>query len=145
MNMVELTMYKAKKYGRNEWIYGWLVMVDCRHAIMRDTLMWLDDGISFVIDVDSWDFVEENTIHIGSPFLDDDDTRIYDGDIIASGNDRYVVIYDDGAFWAKGRVGCETNRLPLIEILETSADGVKVVGNKHDDFDMYMKILLCKP
>lgn len=141
MNMVELTMYKAKKYGRNEWIYGWLTLVDYRFAIMRDTLRWSDDGSSFLADVDSWDFVEGNTIHIGSPFLDDNDTRIYDGDIIASDDVRYEVSYDDGVFFVTGRVGEETKKLLLYDLMRKSLDGVKIIGNKHDDFDAYMNIL----
>lgn len=139
--MFNEAMYKAKKYGRNEWIYGWLVMVDCRHAIMRDTLMWLDDGSSFILDVHSWDFVDRNTIHIGSQLFDNDDTQIYDGDIIALGDDRYVVVYEDGVFWAKRKIEGEINKFLLFMLMEESLDGVNVVGNKHDDFDMYMKIL----
>lgn len=139
--MFEEIIYKAKICGKDEWIYGWLVMVDCRHAIMRDTLMWLDDGSSFILDVHSWDFVERNTIHIGSQLFDNDDTQIYDGDIISLGNDRYVVIYEDGAFWAKRKIEGEINKFLLFILMEESLDGVKVVGNKHDDFDAYLKIL----
>lgn len=139
--MFNEAMYKAKKYGKDKWTYGLLVMVDCRHAIMRDTLIWIDDGSSFILDVHSWDFVDRNTIHIGSQLFDNDDTQIYDGDIIALGDDRYVVVYEDGVFWAKRKIEGEINKFLLFMLMEESLDGVNVVGNKHDDFDMYMKIL----
>ena len=139
--MIELTLHKAKKYGRNEWIEGWLILVDYRYAIMRDTLKCSDDGSSFLADVHSWDFVDGNTIHIVSPFLDDNDTRIYDGDIVASDDVRYEVSYDDGVFFVTGRVGGVTKKLLLFDLMRKSLDGVKVVGNKHDDFDAYMNIL----
>lgn len=143
--MFNEAMYKAKIYGKDKWTYGLLVMVDYRHAIMRDTLRWSDDGSSFLADIDSWDFVDRNTIHIGSQLFDNDDTQIYDGDIIASGNNHYVVSYDDGVFWANGVVDGEFKNIILSVLMNESPDGVKIIGNRHDDFYMFMNILLCKP
>ena len=117
-----LIQFRAKHYETGQWIYGAYVPVTASHFPMIYTL----DGDRHRVD--------ENTVGQYAGMYDDKEQEIYEGDIVKYGNEKGIVVFDDGRFL------CDDGGVHVEDLyVAYYGSPLNIIGNIHDNPELVVQ------
>jgi len=110
----------AEHDGRRNWVYGFYLKSAARDGNVRHHIVE-EDGLTYDIDP------ETRGEYTG--LKDKNGARIFEGDIVSFGGDKYRIIFDDACFWINS-VRDAGYSMELHTLL--GQGDIEVIGNIHD-------------
>ena len=122
--------FRGKRIANDEWVYGFLALIDNEPAIITDSIEWIDGS---ELRSSRWDYIDKNTVGQFIGLQDSTGKDVYEGDIVLqqgyNGRKKPMVVrFERGAFIVGYHNGSSTQCRPML--LNRRC---KVVGNIHDN------------
>ncbi len=131
---------KFRGKSGNKWIFGDVVKIDDRLAIINVSISWIKDS-HLQIPTTNWDYIHEDSLGQYTNFHDKENNEIYIGDvvetpyidpifgdIVENSTVNAVIGFNDGAFI----VDYGNRKIYLSELRSK----IKVIGNIFDNKDL---------
>ena len=121
----------GKRIDNGEWVYGFLLGVDCNSVIAQNQFEWVDN---LGLRGGDWFHVIPATVGRYTGLKDKNKREIYEGDIAKWNRVICEIIYNsqEGAFQGRYKCGGGYRFITLMN----SEQGFEVIGNIHDNPDL---------
>lgn len=105
-----------------EWVYGYLINDNTISQVQENSNPKACSLGTFTVD--------PNSIGLGSCFKDSQMIRIYENDIVKSGEYYYLISFKMGSFLATNLINIDEETFPLEVLLRERP--VKIIGNMYE-------------
>ena len=119
--------FRGKRKDNKEWVYGYLVLDGRERHCYIVFVDWLPED-----NIDDVDYIEvyKHTIGQFTGLYDKNGKEIYEGDIIDTGYDKWIVKFGNGSFYAT-----IPNTSFFLDLSRETINyyEIKVIGNIYDN------------